>query len=578
MYCTAYRGESMLYFTADLPGQHWWSRAAWGYLAALDEAGVAFRSIWRATVADPIQRNLTPEAWHNVLDYHLGGDFSAEPDAVVFHGAMGDACRWIRTPGDIGERNIALVTWPDGALPDQYADGLRKFHGVIVPSWDCARVLKDAGVERVEVIPMPAQPLLYVPTAPNEDHTAFLAIGQWAGEGNVEDIVDAYVDAFKPSASVRLCLICPDAPFQDERSLRRVLMVDEFPPISCHALALDVHYAMLEKVFGVTDVYVSATTRADLDPFALDAAAANLDIIVPKQIQSWIDWYGVTYWESGENGGRLAAAMHAAVAAPRRGESRANAASHDLEEVGRNFIDAVSSLIQRAWVLSAEMEEDEVARCSPSVLFVIPFRNRPVEELEAAVKSILFDGGDVLVVDQGSDEEHTPPPRLFQDEEGVALLTPSPEHPSGEFWIARARNDGAAVAWDKGYDIVAFVDADITVPPGYVEAVRQRVRRGIYLVPSCDDRPATGCAAIWVEDLYDVGGYDHETFHGWGSEDIDLLMRLDRHGCARLTDVDGCNLNHAPHGVGADCAEQGKRNLAILGNLDVGRRVKCLAR
>ena len=94
------------------------------------------------------------------------------------------------------------------------------------------------------------------------------------------------------------------------------------------------------------------------------------------------------------------------------------------------------------------------------------------------------------------------------------------------FNIAKARNLGAAVAsapW------LMFTDADVllTAPLGAVLA--EAVRAGTFLVT--DPRPPIlyGTVVVARADYQAVGGYD-EVFEGWGTEDTDLLRRLEAHG------------------------------------------------
>jgi hypothetical protein len=99
------------------------------------------------------------------------------------------------------------------------------------------------------------------------------------------------------------------------------------------------------------------------------------------------------------------------------------------------------------------------------------------------------------------------------------------------FNAAKARNLGVAAAsapW------LLMVDADVIVAPELVEVVRGLMRPGSYLVPEVRPYPLMGVLVVARADLDAVGGYD-ETFEGYGSEDLDLTVRLGMAGRAVRT-------------------------------------------
>jgi len=94
------------------------------------------------------------------------------------------------------------------------------------------------------------------------------------------------------------------------------------------------------------------------------------------------------------------------------------------------------------------------------------------------------------------------------------------------FNVSRARNLGVAAAnapW------LLMLDADVIAVSGLVDMLRPAMQRGVYLLP--DPRPSDlgGTLLVTREDFDAVGGYD-EAFEGWGSEDQDLIARLDHAG------------------------------------------------
>lgn len=101
--------------------------------------------------------------------------------------------------------------------------------------------------------------------------------------------------------------------------------------------------------------------------------------------------------------------------------------------------------------------------------------------------------------------------------------------PDGGFNVSRARNLGAAAVTSEW---LVFVDADILLAPSFAQALRPAVTRGHFYQPVPKDTGAGGtygtfaCAAA---DFRAIGGYD-EVFEGWGREDKDVYIRLQRAG------------------------------------------------
>lgn len=99
-------------------------------------------------------------------------------------------------------------------------------------------------------------------------------------------------------------------------------------------------------------------------------------------------------------------------------------------------------------------------------------------------------------------------------------------HDRPTFNIARARNLGAAAAsapW------LMFTDADVLFTAPLDAPLAARLKPGTYLLT--DPRPPIlyGTVVMARADYEAVGGYD-EVFEGWGTEDTDLLRRLEAHG------------------------------------------------
>lgn len=94
------------------------------------------------------------------------------------------------------------------------------------------------------------------------------------------------------------------------------------------------------------------------------------------------------------------------------------------------------------------------------------------------------------------------------------------------FNIAKARNLGAAASTAPW---LLFTDADVLFTAPIWHALASRLQAGTYLLT--DPRPPIlfGTVVMARADFEAVGGYD-EVFEGWGTEDTELLHRLQTHG------------------------------------------------
>lgn len=90
---------------------------------------------------------------------------------------------------------------------------------------------------------------------------------------------------------------------------------------------------------------------------------------------------------------------------------------------------------------------------------------------------------------------------------------------------SRAHNLGAKAAIDAGAGWLCFADADTIMHPGFIAWVDQHLKRGRFLIAGREHRDLTGLLVVTVPDFIAVNGFD-ESFQGWGSEDIDMRIRL----------------------------------------------------
>jgi len=90
------------------------------------------------------------------------------------------------------------------------------------------------------------------------------------------------------------------------------------------------------------------------------------------------------------------------------------------------------------------------------------------------------------------------------------------------FNIAEARNLGVAASsapW------LLLTDADVIVADGFRARVETLLQPGVFLRPATDAGDLFGTMIVARADLAEIGGYD-EVFEGWGSEDLDVMTRL----------------------------------------------------
>lgn len=112
------------------------------------------------------------------------------------------------------------------------------------------------------------------------------------------------------------------------------------------------------------------------------------------------------------------------------------------------------------------------------------------------------------------------------------------------FRIAQARNLGAAATTASW---LCFVDADVLFMPHFLSEVATRLRRESYFLAEPGASPdLMGTVFIPRESFEAVGGYD-EAFEGWGVEDNDIYLRLQRAGLTKA-DFPNSLLRAIPHG------------------------------
>lgn len=135
-----------------------------------------------------------------------------------------------------------------------------------------------------------------------------------------------------------------------------------------------------------------------------------------------------------------------------------------------------------------------------------------------------------------------------------SFLDPNP----GPFRMAHAKNMAARCAMLEGADIIVTLDADNYAQPGFAQFIADSLAEPntflcpdfplIKSLPHGPGRPMRGYAgrlAIRTQDFIKAGGY-HEIYDVWGSEDMDMIFRLQRMGLS-MRHIPNEYLNTIPH-------------------------------
>ena len=99
------------------------------------------------------------------------------------------------------------------------------------------------------------------------------------------------------------------------------------------------------------------------------------------------------------------------------------------------------------------------------------------------------------------------------------------------FHKTAALNLGARAAIARGARHLCFADADTMFAPAAFVEIAARIRDGCFLIASGDAATGasvpslTGLLVVDSDDFTRAGGYD-EAFEDWGSEDVEMRLRL----------------------------------------------------
>jgi hypothetical protein len=571
----------MLYVVIELAQKDWWQEYCCRYVLALMNAGVPLRVVPYGS--DIIERAVTPEEFHPLLDSMVGP--MEKCTAMLYAGDPAGAVELVsRGPDEVPEEKYCITTWPTDSVPAGLVAGLNCYDRVIVPSAATAKAFMRSGVVNACAV-SPPDPAL-VEKAPFEAPCpVVLSIGGWEQTSNLKMAMHSFAWTFRRADNVMLHLACPNAPFEDAVGVEWECMgrrPEELPFISVGKGIPDARGR--GELYRACSLYVSASRRLDLDPFAREAQRHGVNVVTPlwgdeapldeEEDGVWVvpsipvgaeecEVRGVGYdqmW-SDVDPAVLGACMKEALGEPQHKLWRA-ATERTLADVGRQLAKALTR------TRTAVLAPGEVA-----LRVVIPHKDRGGRFLGACLGALtdqLEPGDEAILVDQESRPEVVDEIMPLCINSGVAVI-PSKAGPGGAWSLAAARNEGARYNDGLPYTHLIFLDCDCVIPPGFMAKLKARLRAnpaGIH-IPSVRDsetgdwRVATGLA-VMSRAIYDgLGGYD-EGYYGWGSEDVDLLWRArQRYGVegVRIDDAT-MEITHIHHEPGPEQAEHGARNAA----------------
>jgi hypothetical protein len=573
----------MLYVVIDVAQKSWWSEYGCRYVLALMKAGVPLRMI--PEVREIVERTAVPEEFHPILDTMLGAVESCTKLLYVGDPAGATALA-SRGPGELPDERYALVTWPTDTLPPGLVAGLNCYDRVLVPSEECAKTLRNSGVQCVAVVSPPDPPR--AAEGYSSAHPTVIAMGAWEGYGCLKTVLHAFVARHRREDNVMLHLACPDAPFDDARGLAwecASAEAAELPLVSLsHVLPSAAERA---EMFSSCRVYASATRRLDFDPFAREALRHGCNVVTPAMETAglsdalvddrvWFvpflpcgaeecDVHGVGFDQMWGDVDALVLGDYIAEAL--QAQRRAAVPERSHADVGAQL----ASLLTPD--TGPKLESGEVA-----IRVVVPHKNRGADFVVPCLDALrpqLGPKDSVVLVDQESRPEVLSQVMTYCFNAAVPVV-PSASGPEGAWSLASARNAGAVYDDGRPFSHVFFLDCDCVVPEGFVEALRARLEAnqgGIVMPIVCDSktkerRPATGLAAVNLAHYKALGGYD-EGYFGWGSEDIDFLWRARKRLAVEgdlMTSHEITHLHHEPcEGQDEHAARNTQRFMAMAG-------------
>lgn len=198
---------------------------------------------------------------------------------------------------------------------------------------------------------------------------------------------------------------------------------------------------------------------------------------------------------------------------------------------------------------------EEQAELSEELWTVVTCKGRLSHLKKSLPRMLSFLPGRVCVVDYGCPQKagdwcESNQPEALGGGRLLVLRAAEYEIDTQFFNRARANNLGARVCIERGATGLLFLDAD-TLVLSPLAAHLARVQEGRFFIASRapDGGPTpslTGVLGVSVADWRRVTGYD-EWFDCWGSEDIDMRVRLFFQGACRFEVFPFGSLHALPH-------------------------------
>lgn len=587
----------MLYVTAHLRPDSSWSLAARLYLrslALLPPHVLPFRLLWTAVAETTRQRKggvfqsfgdvFDPDALPQALKPlrpHFGpGSPPVRPSAMLFVGEVVDAVERISHHDSCPPKNAVLTSWPASTIPLHLAIRLSAYDVVLVPEGEGQRFV-DSDVPRVVEVPWPA-PLTGELSAakgvlkpPAHVQHMFCTAGTWNGEDNVQQIVEAFLANFTRADGVGLSIACPDFPREWVASHAGKAGRETLPFVHVMApFGMGDDPTAVDKLFMASHVFVDASRRVSSSFWRKRAESLGCSVIDLTQ-RGVVPYAGGNLWHGvhAGQGWRELLSPEATASALRAGVSRGLRPAVMESATGSVLAENILRVLQDVPVVEtvrpAARPAAPLQSAKDGIGIVVPFSGEGevahagLQRCLGALKAALRPQ-DKLVISCRTPFTKAAV-RHLADLCGLEAATTSIIHSTsgGDRWnMSAVRNAGvrrlmnSADVTELAY--VAFVDADVAVPPDYLQRLAREAykRPGMVVTPYVVDegdtegktrRIASGMSMYPLKVIFDARGFD-EGFVGWGHEDIELQHRLrERFGVPSVALPNMAPALHTPH-------------------------------
>lgn len=519
------------------------------YVHGLSKAphGLPMWAMWKDSA--PIQPEVLDPNFGSLMRLGSASD-GHTPDpchAIIRVGTVMD-CVAQRSTGK-APYEVAFVDWWTSQVPTRLARRLAEFDEVWVRTANGQRAIQDAftaiqAKTTVRRVPLPSAYLGLDKVKPasrgNAGESVLVAVGEWQCWDDVQSAFSAFALA---EMSARLVLVCPNTPFVTKEQLLSFCAEQNLPvPTVSVIREYPTRWDKLCGILDMADGFIDSSMYFSQHPLAslvsalgLQSISAKKRITVPENNAPYLPPQEVFCTDAVLLAEKLVEHLNYGVQAAhvRKLDS--------IEEIASVMQDWDA---ERAPAPPAVVPANQNVIPPPSMLVIIPFKDRDVSTLEVVIRAVVPQLGpmdDLIVSDQGSTDACFAEVVDVCTRFGVSLA--SDDVPTGTFWnISRARNVGLRESIET--DWVMSLDADIVLPPGFFAALKQAIvldpdqgyspliDESLDVLPRWQriesqgkGRIGSGISALPRKLVEQERGWD-ELFLGYGSEDIDLLLRL----------------------------------------------------